>query len=217
MTAKQMLELMSVKLNDLSNAVFTPELKVVALNTASLAVFGKMPMNALKVFENSVADVKSGTDVLTVITGDLRGGMDGIKYVYLQDLEKYATKISLDQHVQYNRRGIQDYYTTPRYYFKGTRIYMMPDDDEATITYYLNPTEIVDEDTALTTYYDKIFHNTIVDIACAILTNDKEREYIGYKEIENKCLEFFGSDTMRFDVKEETSRVKLSDPQWDNI
>lgn len=217
MTAKQMLELMSVKLNDISNAVFTPELNVIALNSASLSVFGKMPMNALKNFEKNVSDVENGADVLSLIADDIRGGVNGITYVYLQDLKKYATKISLDQHVQYNRRGIQDYYTTPRYYFKGTKIYMMPDDDKATVTYYVNPTEIVNEDTELSIYFDKVFHNAIVDIACAILTSDKEREYIGYKEIEDISMQFFGTDTMRFDVKEGTSRVKLSDPQWDNI
>jgi hypothetical protein len=217
MTGSQMLELLSARSRDISDAVFPPALKIEMLNLAALEVLNKLPKHLWDPFLAEEEDVSSG-DTVTAWSTSMRNGAQAIKYVYLTTAEKYATRISLDQVLRYQNADMEDYYSNPRYYIKAGKIYMVPDDDTATVTYLLNPSTITDSEAEITApFFDKVFHKTIVEIALALMIGDKNLEYQCYEELKVKAQEFPASDTLRYKIRESYKDVPQVDNQWGNI
>ena len=217
MTGSQMLEFLSARSRDISDAVFPPALKLEMLNIAALEVLNKLPEHLWDAFLEEETAVASG-DTVTSWSTKMRNGAQAIKYVYMTTPEKYATRISLDQVLRYANASMADYYVYPRYYIKAGKIYLMPEDETATVTYLVNPSIITDSDDEISApFFDKVFHKTIVEIALALMVGDKSLEYQCYEELKVKAQEFPATDTLRYKIRESYKDVPMTDSQWEDI
>jgi len=218
MNGYEMVNMLGVFVDDIDDAVYTRKLKLTALNTAAIAMFGILPEQYTTIFEKTLAAVASGydiTDLKTVVGDNIRGGINCLRRVYCESSEKFADKSSMLQQQKNVNAGMGDSYSSPRYYIVNTTLTLVPSTETATLTYIVNPSTITDVTTAFTLMYDAMFHNSLVKLASGILTNNPNINAQVEFEIKNIAAEFMGVGKLNKDEPYKAGVV--ADSQWNEI
>lgn len=218
MNGKEMVDMLGVFVDDIDDAAYTRKIKLSALNTAAISMFGMLPEQYTTIFEETIDDIASGYDIMELKNTEeknIRGGINCLRRVFVNTIEKYADKSSMLQQQKNVNAGLKDYYISPRYYVVNTTLTLVPSDYTATLTYIVNPSAIIDTEAAFTLMYDEMFHNSLVKLASGILTNNPDVSIIVGAEIKKIAAEFMGVG--KLNKNEPYKDGVIADPQWDEI
>ena len=144
MTPTEMLALLGYRLEDPSEDVYTPALKVLMINRAQARVYSELNSHVvpeLKEVESSVtltAGAFDKDDLTYTLLGGISGGVTDIQLVGYD----FTRKISFEEYKDITNRGVTFTTTNPKHYFLGSKCYVLPSSTAVNVYYKRLPLQI---------------------------------------------------------------------------
>lgn len=192
MTSKEMIDLLGVKVDDIPGDTFTPNIRYLVLNEAVRKIINTVEnhnLQALITKEEDLALDSNGKFAISSLTSTPFTGVNGIiEIVSKSNAPCSLRKISYKQYMAYINSGRARYndpgmyqFGDKYYYTIGTSVYCVPKTYDVDVIYIKDPADISSSQSC---ELDEMLHHSVVDIAAAMLLNDKNREMNTLYEVE---------------------------------
>lgn len=192
MTSKEMIDLLGVKVDDIPGDTFTPNIRYLVLNEAVRKIINTVENHNLQSLitkaEDQSLDSDGKFDISSLVTAPYTGVNGIIEIVSKSNTPCSLRKISYKQYMAYINSGRARYndpgmyqFGDKYYYTIGASVYCVPKSYDIDIIYIKDPEDI---STSQSCELDEMLHHSVVDIAAAILLNDKNREMNTLYEVE---------------------------------
>lgn len=218
MTGKEIIDMIGIALDDIDHGSFAIPLKVNVANMAVSKIYGRLYPQYKTQMQKEKSGVPNDFDIQTLKTvdgDDIRGGINCIRSVYIQQQSRYAIKISREEYIKNINAGLGENPAIPKYYIDGTKLKLLPSTMTADIVYEINPGKLAYIDSRPDVFLDEKFDSSIIDLSVALFKRDKNAELLAYQELKSECNEFSGTDTNKHKVMRRPNVPH--DPQWDNL